>query len=85
VLPAESVTLLVVAPEEFQVPTSTRIRSPAVTADPGVTASDPACPCADTPCTNEGLAADAFGTAVRLTAPIAARARAATANRWQAR
>ena len=56
-LPAESVTLLAVAPEAFQTPTSTTIRSPAATADPGVTASDPACPCADTCCTNDGVTA----------------------------
>ena len=63
-LPAESVTLLAVAPEEFQTPTSTTIRSPAATADPGVTASDPPCPCADTCCTNDGLAAEATGGAL---------------------
>src|SRR6516164_3392753 len=38
----------------FQTPTSTTIRSPVVTDDPGVTLSDPACPCADTCCTNDG-------------------------------
>ena len=75
-LPAESVTLLAVAPEEFQTPTSTTIRSPAVTADPGVTPSDPACPCADTCCTNDGLAAAALDAVDKPTAAIADRARA---------
>jgi hypothetical protein len=56
-LPAESVTLAVVAPEEFHAPTSTINRSPLVTGEERATLRAPLCPCADACWTKDGPAA----------------------------
>jgi hypothetical protein len=86
VLPAESVTALAVAREAFHTPTSTTIRSPVVTADPGVTPSDPARPRADTCCTNDTEAAAAPGTmGARLTAASVPAVSVATSNSREGR